>query len=87
MPIRRSGPRWTRRRLRIAEAQKGRCHWCGVLMNGHAKGEKKDTRCTIDHVLPLSTGGSNGVENLVAACYKCNTTRNTLEIRKQGRDE
>lgn len=26
----------------------------------------------IDHVVPVSTGGSDAVENLVTACYECN---------------
>jgi len=27
---------------------------------------------TIDHVIPLSRGGSNDLSNLRPACYKCN---------------
>ena len=29
----------------------------------------------IDHVVPLSRGGSNGRENLAAACPACNVTK------------
>lgn len=43
--------------------QRGRCYWCGTptRKNYH-----------IDHVIPLSRGGSNGPENIVVACPPCN---------------
>lgn len=40
----------------------GRCHWCG----------KKSKRLTIDHVVPVSRGGTNEIGNLVFACSDCN---------------
>jgi len=43
--------------------QKGRCFWCG---------EKVGDTYHVDHVVPLSRGGSNGPENLVIACPACN---------------
>src|SRR5258708_3846856 len=71
---------WARRRVRIFNAegthtshdikrqynaQKGRCYWCG----------KKTKAYHVDHVIPLSRGGSNGPENIVIACPTCNTKR------------
>jgi 5-methylcytosine-specific restriction endonuclease McrA len=46
--------------------QHGRCHWCGdkVAQDYH-----------VDHVTPLSKGGSNGPENLVIACASCNLSK------------
>lgn len=32
-------------------------------------------RCTIDHVIPCASGGSNAVDNLVVACKSCNSKR------------
>ena len=46
--------------------QKGRCYWC------HAK--VGDTY-HIDHVIPLSRGGSNGPDNLVISCPFCNISK------------
>jgi 5-methylcytosine-specific restriction endonuclease McrA len=47
--------------------QKGCCYYCGVKVGDtyHA-----------DHVIPLSRGGSNGPENIVIACPKCNLSKN-----------
>lgn len=46
----------------LAVRQNGRCYWChGPMTVRH-----------IDHVWPLSKGGSNGPENLVLACAPCN---------------
>jgi 5-methylcytosine-specific restriction endonuclease McrA len=47
--------------------QKGRCYWCGEKVTWRAK--------HVDHVTPLSRGGSNGPENLVIACAHCNTSK------------
>jgi hypothetical protein len=36
---------------------------------------------TIDHVIPLSLGGSNNIENLALACFTCNRKKsNQTEI-------
>jgi hypothetical protein len=40
-------------------------------------------RFTIDHVLPLSAGGSDGTDNLALACRNCNERRGN---RSEGRD-
>lgn len=47
-------------------AQRGRCYWCGKKV-----GKKYD----VDHVIPLSRGGSNGPDNIVIACPHCNRTK------------
>ena len=46
--------------------QKGRCFWCK---------KKVGKKYHVDHVTPLSKGGSNGPENLVVACEACNLTK------------
>ena len=43
--------------------QRGKCFWCGV---------KVGKAYHVDHVVPLSRGGSNWPENLVIACATCN---------------
>jgi 5-methylcytosine-specific restriction endonuclease McrA len=41
------------------------CTYCGLCAS-----------TTIDHVLPLSHGGTNAFENLVGACHPCNSSKN-----------
>lgn len=48
------------------QAQKGRCYWCSAKVG--------DTY-HVDHVIPLSRGGSNWPENLVIACPTCNISK------------
>lgn len=51
--------------LKILEAQKGQCWWCNVKLSAYH----------IDHRIPLSKGGSNGPENIVLSCPRCNCTK------------
>lgn len=46
--------------------QKGRCYYCSAQVG-------KDYHA--DHVIPLSRGGSNGIENIVIACQHCNVVK------------
>lgn len=47
------------------------CAYCGV----------KDTRLEIEHIQPLSKGGSNRVSNLCLACVPCNQKKGNQEIK------
>ncbi len=49
------------------------CQYCG--------GEAPDVILHVDHVVPVSEGGSNGITNLVTACVSCNSGKSnkTLE--------
>lgn len=56
-----------------------RCHWCQHDLTAETS--------TVDHVIPLSRGGSNGTDNLVLACKPCNRDRRDYlpgECRKIG---
>lgn len=54
---------------RIYEAQRGRCYYC------RAKFGNGKYAYHIDHVIPLSRGGSNGSDNIVIACPLCNLSK------------
>lgn len=47
----------------IFEIFKNKCVYC-----------KGDAKC-LDHVIPLSRGGHDTIDNLVAACKSCNTSK------------
>ena len=45
--------------------QKDRCFYCGCKL----------TEWHVEHVTPLALGGSNGPENIVIACPRCNLSK------------
>ncbi|HEY2616147.1 MAG TPA: HNH endonuclease [Acetobacteraceae bacterium] len=55
---------------RIGDAQNWKCHWCG-------KSTKRNYH--VDHVVPLSRGGSNEPGNLVIACPRCNNHKRATD--------
>lgn len=48
--------------------QGGRCYYCRVEI---------EAGYHIDHMLPISRGGTNGPENLALACAPCNLSKHT----------
>ncbi len=48
---------------RLLFEAKGECQWCGKLMRSTPE---------YDHILPLSRGGKNVIENLTVSCSSCN---------------
>lgn len=53
---------------KILRRQKGRCAYCDDVLSAYH----------VDHKTPLSRGGSNGPENLTAACPPCNLRKGVL---------
>lgn len=47
----------------------GSCVYCGSLEN-----------ITMDHVIPISRGGTHGIGNLVPCCLSCNTKKNDKTV-------
>lgn len=57
----------------IIDKSNGKCFYCGITLD--------DDLIEFDHVHPFSKGGKDNFENLVAACYLCNSYKSdkTLE--------
>lgn len=51
---------------RMYQNQHGKCYYCG---------KKVGISYHVDHVIPVSRGGSNSPDNLVIACAHCNRTK------------
>jgi 5-methylcytosine-specific restriction endonuclease McrA len=77
------------RRVKVATATKHRfniqsiyvrdnwqCVYCGCrVYNYEAGGHLSGDMATLDHVLPLSLGGEHVPDNVVTACWDCNTKK------------
>lgn len=61
-----------RTRYAVFAAGGFRCHYCG-----RRAGEAVTLQ--IDHVVPLSAGGTHDRNNLVAACWECNQGKAALQ--------
>ena len=48
----------------ILVKQDGKCCYC-----------KKETKLTMDHIIPLSRGGEHSKENVAGACWPCNMSK------------
>lgn len=56
---------WKKCKEYFSEGGKTRCAYCGKPLE----------RATIDHVIPIKSGGTNTVNNIVPSCLKCNSTK------------
>ena len=67
---------WWALRWTILERDEHTCRYCAT---------KADRMCA-DHVVPLSRGGTNDPENLVACCLSCNSSKSDRLLDEwQGR--
>ena len=58
---------WSKIRHRILMRDGFTCQYCG---------NDDREKMTVDHVIPISKGGTDEDFNLVAACQKCNYSKN-----------
>jgi len=60
-------------RFRILVRDRFRCRYCGA--------KASDTvRLDVDHVKPRSKGGKTVPENLITACWPCNSGKSDTEV-------
>ena len=66
----------------IYERDSGTCYLCGCTCNFNdwkpgkiRKWSAGDTYPTIDHVIPISKGGTDTLDNVRLACWKCNMSK------------
>lgn len=54
-------------RIRVMKRDRFLCTYCGVSGN--------DAELEVDHIIPVSKGGSHHMSNLTTACRKCNQAK------------
>lgn len=69
-----SGRRRRRKLAACLQRQGGRCWYCERAVPADV--------ATLDHLAPVSRGGRNNIENLVAACQWCNNKRGPQDAEK-----
>jgi 5-methylcytosine-specific restriction endonuclease McrA len=78
--------KYSNQRLAAFKKQSGRCYYCRSLMwlrniknfaleHNISESEAERFQCTAEHLLARCDGGKNSSENIVAACFFCNSTR------------
>lgn len=66
------GPEWERLRLATLDRDQWLCVYCYKALEGDD--------ATADHVVPLDEGGEDALENLVAACRRCNGLKSNKPV-------
>ena len=72
---------WSIREARLNELRERdgcNCFYCGCVMSferGRSDAKHPPNLATIDHIIPLSQGGRDNLENCVAACFQCNNEK------------
>lgn len=59
----------------IIERDGDGCSYCGCELSTSGKRAR-----TIDHVVPISQGGTRAVDNLRLACFACNKLKRDLPV-------
>lgn len=57
------------------------CHYCGVTMvfKSFPKGKRPTTQATLEHLQPISRGGSHTFENCRLSCWGCNISKGATD--------
>ena len=66
----------------IFERDGWRCHLCGTKVSRSAK-RTDPLGATIDHLVPLSLGGSDEPANVATAHYRCNQEKRAKAMNEQ----
>ena len=60
------------KRFEILQRDRFRCQYCGASAN--------ETALEVDHIVPVSKGGSDDDSNLITACWECNSGKSATEL-------
>jgi len=73
-------------RQAVWDKTNGLCWYCGrqtdTGITAETKGEALKSKFSVDHFTPLKRGGTDDIDNLVPACWSCNTSKHKREIEE-----
>lgn len=69
--------------FQVFERDKWKCRICGCKTPKGLRGTYEDDAPELDHIIPLSKGGSHTTYNTQCACRRCNSSKSNRTI-KQG---
>lgn len=64
---------------KLADRDGNHCHYCGVKFESNANRGFNPNGISIDHVVPISLGGGDELDNLVLCCRRCNRKKHATE--------
>lgn len=70
-PRRPSSSTWEALRKKVFARDSYTCQYCG-----------NTTELECDHIVPVSRGGTHAIDNLTAACRKCNRTKSAMTVEE-----
>lgn len=56
------------------------CPYCGITMSFEVFSGYDPARATVEHILPLSRGGSHTFDNTCLCCWQCNIRKNAKTL-------
>lgn len=62
-------------RFKLYEKQNGKCYICGRSTKLDSEHKNDDDFATVDHIIPVSKGGSNRRNNVALCCKLCNNLK------------
>lgn len=57
-----------------------KCAYCGVSINSINEDTGERVGGVIDHIIAISKGGTDDIENLTLACRRCNSDKSNKEV-------
>lgn len=60
------------------------CHLCGAKTRKALRGTSEDLAPELEHIVPLSKGGTHTLDNVACSCRKCNLSKGARVIGQLG---
>lgn len=68
----------------IFDRDKWRCHLCGIKTLKSLRGTYEDRAPELEHIYPLSLGGTHTWDNVACSCRKCNQEKGAAVLGRLG---